>query len=278
MQRIIGRVLFIVLLISGVLFSKTLVTVNGHPITDDIIPKGYEALDDAQRAELMEHLIKEELIHAYLLKQPLVHTAEFQQAFQKQKEIAQQEYQKISGTSLTPEQLRNIKGSIALILYQQQQFQSTYIDDNEIRNFYENNRDKFHFPDSIEIANIITPTKSEAEQIIQQLKHSTNLDQDFIQIAKAHQQNGYMGWFGRGMAPEALFNASFQAQPKTLLDRPIQTKYGYHVVYLLNKKRAGELSYEEAKNNIRNMLKQQRVLEGLENKINALYGSAEIVY
>jgi parvulin-like peptidyl-prolyl isomerase len=266
------------LLLSSMLFGKRLVTVNGHPISDEIIPKGYEKLDDSKKASLMEHLIKEELIHSYLLKQDLVKDPKFQEVFEKQKALAQKQYKKVSGKSLTKEQIRNIKGSIALMLYQQNQLKKTTITQQEVRDFYNNNQEKFNFPDSIEIANIITKTKDEAKQLIKKLKKSKNLDQEFLQAAKEHKQNGYMGWFGRGMAPKNLFDAAYKAKVRTIIPHPIKTKHGYHVVYLLNKKTAGKVSFEEAKANIEQLLKQQKVIEKLENKINTLYGNAEIVY
>jgi len=270
--------LLVLLLLSGMLFAKTLVTVNGHQITDGIIPKGYEQLDETKKAALMEHLIKEELIQSYLLKQDFIKSKKFKTAFEKQKELAQKQYKKVAGKSLTKEQIRNIKGSIALILYQQNQFQKTHISKQAIRDFYNNNQEKFNFPDSIEIANIITKTPEEAKAIIKKLKKSKNLDQDFIAEARKHKQNGYMGWFGRGMAPENLFDTTYKAKVKTIIPKPIKTKHGYHVVYLLNKKTAGTVSFEEAKANIEQLLKQQKVIEQLEDKINTLYGNAEIVY
>ena len=271
--------IFILLLLSSsLLFSKTLVTVNGHKIDDSIIPKGYEKLDDTTRANLMEHLIKEELIQAELLKSPLVNNEEFRRAFEKQKKIAQKEYKRVSGKNLTKAQIRNIKGSIALMLYQQKEFQKTKVSNQEVKNFYYNNQNKFQYPNSIEIANIIVKTKQEARNIISQLKHAQNLDKEFIKLAREHRQNGYMGWFGEGMAPDNLFNIAYRAKPKTLITKPIKTKYGYHVVYLLNKKHAGKISYKDAKEKIRFMLKRKKVIEALQNKIDNLYANAEIVY
>jgi parvulin-like peptidyl-prolyl isomerase len=258
--------------------GKTLVTVNGHPIDDSIIPRGYEKLDDDKRANLMEHLIKEELIHAELLKSNLVKDTKFQKVFEKQKRLAQKEYKKVSGKNLTKAQIRNIKGSIALILYQQKEFQKTVVSDSEIKRFYNLNQDKFNFPNSIEIANIIVKTKQEAKNIIKKLKKASNLDNEFIKIAREYKQNGYMGWFGEGMAPSNLFNTAYKARPKTVLSNPIKTKYGYHVVYLLNKKQAGKLSFKETKEKIRDMLKKKKVIEALEDKINNLYANSEIVY
>ncbi len=270
--------ILLVMLSSSLLFSKTLVTVNGHKIDDSIIPKGYEKLDDTTRANLMEHLIKEELIQAELLKSPLVNNAEFKRAFEKQKKIAQKEYKKVSGKNLTKAQIRNIKGSIALMLYQQKEFQKAKVSNQEVKNFYYNNQEKFQYPNSIEIANIIVKTKQEARNIITQLKQAHNLDKEFIKIAKEHRQNGYMGWFGEGMAPDNLFNIAYRAKPKTLITKPIKTKYGYHVVYLINKKHAGKISYKDAKEKIRFMLKRKKVIEALQNKIDNLYANAEIVY
>ncbi len=266
-----------ILLLSTLLYSKNLVTVNGVVITDDIIPKGYEQLDDTKRAQLMEDLIKEELIHAYLLGQNISKTAEFNEAFNKQKALAEQSLQAV-GKTLTPSQIRNIKGSVALILYQKEQLQNTFISDAQTKAFYDTNVEKFNFPDSIEIANIIMKTQPEAEAILNQLKSSVNLDEDFIRVARENRQNGYMGWFGKGMVPDAIFNATFSANPKTLIPKVIQTEYGFHIIYLLNKKSAGQLSYMEAKDKIAIMLKQKQVLEALKSKIDSLYSSANIVY
>jgi len=274
----IKKALLVFIVLSTILFSKTLVTVNGHKIDDSIIPKGYEKLSDEQMANLMEKLIKEELIHQYLLKSDIVRTQEFQKIFQEQKRLAEQEYKRVTGKNLTKAQIRNIKGTVALMLYQQREFNRAHVSDREAKNFYYENQDKFNFPNSIEIANIIVPTKQEAKRIISKLKNSPNLEEEFMKIAREHKQNGYMGWFGEGMAPENLFNMAYSAKPKSLIETPIKTKYGYHVIYLINKKRAGKLSFEEAKDSIKALLKRKKVIDKLENKVNELYSNAEIVY
>ena len=278
MQNKFLTFLSILLLSSTLLFSKILVTVNGTPITDDIIPKGYEQLDDSKRAQLMEDLIKEELIHAYLLAQNISKTAEFTEAFNNQKSLAEQQYLKVAGKSLSAGQIRNIKGSVALIMYQKEQLQNTFISDGQTKTFYDMNQEKFNFPDSIEIANIIMKTQPEAEAILNQLKSSLNLDEDFIRVARENQQNGYMGWFGKGMVPDSIFKSTFMVNPKTLISQVIISEHGFHVIYLLNKKSAGQLSYMEAKEKIAIMLKQKQVLEALKNKIDSLYSSANILY
>jgi len=278
MTRKISIFFLFLLWSTNILFAKTLVTVNGHKVDDSIIPKGYQQLDENQKAKLIEQLIKEELIHQYLLKSNIVKDKEFKKIFEQQKKMAQKEYKKASGKNLTKAQIRNIKGSIALMLYQQKKLMSTKVSNQEAKDFYDMNQDKFNFPNSVEIANIIVKDKHEAQRIINKLKKASNLDEEFLKLAREHKQNGYMGWFGRDMMPQNLFDAAYRAKPKTILSKPIKTKYGYHVVYVLNKKKAGKISFQEAKDKIKEMLKRKKVIEELNNKVNTLYGNAEIVY
>ena len=268
------KILTLLALTTFLLSAKTLVTVNGHQITDALLAQGYEELDATQKANLIEQLIKEEVIYANLLKSSIVNNGEFQQAFTQQKNLIEQQY----GKSLNEEQLRSIKGSIAISLYQQEEFKKLQINDSEIKEFYQNNSDKFTFPNSIEIANIIVQDETIAKNILSSLKNSTNLDKDFIEAAKQQKQNGYMGWFGRNSMPKNLFDRAYKYKVKSLFTSPEKTKHGYNIVYLLNKKTAGTLSYVEAKPKIEQMLKQKRVMEKLKNKMETLYGNAQIVY
>jgi foldase protein PrsA len=278
MQKKIISLIALLTLSSSLLFGQTLVTVNGHDITTDVVPPGYEQLNDNQRANLMEQLIKEEVLYADLLKSSLVNTPEFKKAFKEQKKLAQEAYKQKTGKNLNKEQIRNIKGAIAVALYQQKEFQKTKISNRQIKDFYNNNAEVFNFPDSIEIADIIVPTKAEADKLLKSLRNAPNLDEAFIKAANAHKQNGYMGWFGKGDAPDNLFNKAYKYKVKRLLNAPVKTKHGYNVVYLLNKKPAGTLSFEKAKPKIKQILKKQEVIKKLQNKVDNLYGQAEIIY
>ena len=262
------------LLLSFSLFGKTLVTVNGHAITDSLLAKGYEKLTEEQKNNLIEQLIKEEVVYSNLLKNPIVKSTQFKQAFEKQKNFVEKQYEK----KLNSEQLRSIKGSIAVSLYQQKEFQKITINANEIKNFYDNNPNTFLFPDSIEIANIIVQDEATANKIHKSLKGVSNLDEAFVKAANAQKQNGYMGWFAREAMPKNLFDKAYKYKKRTLLNKPVKTKHGYNIVYLLNKKAAGKLSFKESKARIEQMLKQKKVMEKLRDKMDKLYGEAEIVY
>ncbi len=268
------KILILLTLTTFLLSAQTLVTVNGHKITDALLAEGYKNLDETQKNNLVEQLIKEELIYAELLKTSIVNNSQFQEAFTEQKNMVEQKY----GKSLNAEQLRSIKGAIAVSIYQQKAFQEATVSISENKNFYQNNIDKFTFPNSIEIANIIVQDEGIAKEILKSLKASGNLDEDFIKAAKAQKQNGYMGWFGRVAMPTNLFDRMYKYKIKSLITSPEKTKHGYNVVYLLNKKQAGQLTFKEAKPKIEQMLKQKKVMEELRAKVDSLYGNSEIVY
>ncbi len=268
------KIVTLLLLSSLVLFSKTLVTVNGHKITDAILSKDFNSLDENKKQMLIEQLIKEEVLYQELLKSPFINSQEFKKAFNQQKNLVEKQY----GKKLNKEQLRSIKGAIAVALYQQKEFKKAKVTNSEIKEFYKNNPQLFRYPKSIEIADIIVKDKKRADEILKYLKKAKNLDKAFMEKAHELKQNGYLGWFARDTMPKNLFDKAYKYKKRRLLNVPVKTKHGYNVVYLLNKKPAGKLTYKEAKPKIKQLLKQQKVIKKLREKVEKLYGEAEIVY
>ncbi len=268
------KIMTLLLLSSLILFSKTLVTVNGHKITDSLLSKDFSKLDEAKKQAILDQLIKEEVIYGELLKSPLVKSKEFKKAFNQQKALVEKQY----GKKLNKEQLRSIKGAIAVALYQQKEFQKAKVTNQEIKDFYNNNPKLVSYPNAIEIADIIVKDKKTADKILKSLKKAKNLDKAFIEKAHELKQNGYLGWFARDAVPTNLFDRAYKYKKKRLVTTPIKTKHGYNIVYLLNKKPAGKLTYKEAKPKIKQLLKQQKVMQKLKEKMEKLYGEAEIVY
>jgi len=41
-------------------------------------------------------------------------------------------------------------------------------------------------------------------------------------VAREHKQNGYMGWFGEGMAPKNLFDTAYRVKPKRVNYKTIE--------------------------------------------------------
>ena len=171
---------------SSLLLGKTLVTVNGHKITDSIIPPGYEQLNKTKYNNLIQVLAKKEVLFSDLLKSPIVNSPEFTKVFNHEKDLAEQTYKTNTGKTLNQEQIHNIKGNIAVALYQEKLFKSIVVNETEIKDFYNNNQDKFNFPDAMHLANMLFSDKNQADAALATLKTSNNIQNTFKELSQQY--------------------------------------------------------------------------------------------
>lgn len=92
-----------------------------------------------------------------------------------------------------------------------------------------------------------------AKKIAQIKKEAT--PRNFATLAKKHTEDpsgkengGYLNWFNRGAMVGAFEDVAFGQAPGTISE-PVKTEFGYHLIYVLNKKEAKEADikdYQEA--------------------------------
>ena len=89
---------------------------------------------------------------------------------------------------------------------------------------------------------ILLKTRKEAEDIIKILNKSKSLKAEFIKQAKKKSigpssvDGGYIGWFNRDKMVREFSDATFSLEEKSITKTPIKTPFGYHVIYLEEKK------------------------------------------
>ena len=96
-------------------------------------------------------------------------------------------------------------------------------------------------------------------------------------MAKQYSEKVNGGWLTRDKTPANLFNKAYKYKKKRLINSAVETEKGFHIIYLIDKKPAGVLSFEKAKKRIEILLKQSKVIEILDRKVGNLYGQAEII-
>jgi peptidyl-prolyl cis-trans isomerase C len=108
---------------------------------------------------------------------------------------------------------------------------------------------------------ILVSSEADAVAIIADLKKGG----DFAAIAKARStdpggaQGGDLGWFKKGdMLPE-FAEAAFALQPGQVSDKPVHTRYGWHVIQVLERRTASPATFEQARDELRNQMIQQAV-------------------
>jgi len=115
--------------------------------------------------------------------------------------------------------------------------------------------------EQVHARHILVASETEANKIIAQLKGGA----DFAALAKKYStdpggaKGGDLGWFKQGdMLPE-FGAAAFALKPGQVTDKPVHTRFGWHVIQVLEVKRDPPLTYEQARAELRQQIVQEAV-------------------
>lgn len=143
------------------------------------------------------------------------------------------------------------------------------ISDNEMKNYYGDNKELFIFPATFQLSQIMTNTKKQAEQTIKELKSGSNFSvlamERSIDDFSAN-QGGNIGYVSEGdnKISEATLKKLKKLKPGNWT-QPIKKDDGY-VIYLLHEKiPEKKYTYKEVKSQIRRQL----ALEQMERPVSA---------
>ncbi|MBD2872451.1 foldase protein PrsA [Paenibacillus arenilitoris] len=235
--------------------NEAVATVNGVEITKD---KLYSKLVEAGGPQTLENVITEELINQEAKANNVTVTdadvdAEIELI---KKNFGDDETfnSTLAQYGMTLESLRNdtkINLTIRKILEPK-----TEVTDEEIQQFYDENKETLGTPEQIQASHILVATKEEAEAILAELKQGG----DFAAIAKekstdpgSKDNGGDLGFFGKGkMVPE--FEEAAFALKVNELSGVVQSEHGFHIIKKTAEKAAVVPTLEEKKEEIRNQL------------------------
>jgi parvulin-like peptidyl-prolyl isomerase len=153
------------------------------------------------------------------------------------------------------------------------------ITDEELLEYFNKNKDSFFEPEKIHALHILVETEEEANNILNKLKEGII---DFAELAKqksidaSAQNGGDLGFFTRGQMVKEFEDAAFSLKPGEI-SNVVKTEFGYHIIKLVEKKEAYNPTFEEAKENINNILKNQKEIEATQNLISNLTANANII-
>ncbi|MBA3052612.1 peptidylprolyl isomerase [bacterium] len=138
------------------------------------------------------------------------------------------------------------------------------VEDPEIDEYYENNRDFYMHPPRVRVSHILVPSKDVAVNVLAQIKDG----QSFSKLASEHsidrntaEQGGDINYFEKGdMVPE-FEEAAFEMQNIGDLSKPVKTPFGWHILKLTGRSTAGSKNKDEARDEIVQFLSKQKLDE-----------------
>ncbi|WP_272701554.1 SurA N-terminal domain-containing protein [Desulfovibrio sp. Fe33] len=145
------------------------------------------------------------------------------------------------------------------------------VSDDEIKAYFEANKDSMQEPEQIHARHILVAVKSsdsdadkeKAKARIDKIYEEAKAGADFAQLAKDNSDGpsasngGDLGWFGKGSMVPDFEEAAF-ALDKGGVSKPVQTRFGWHVIKVEDKKEGTTKTLEEATDEIKTRLAQEK--------------------
>jgi peptidyl-prolyl cis-trans isomerase C len=143
--------------------------------------------------------------------------------------------------------------------------------DNEAKDFYAKNPDKFSQGESVRASHILVKvdekadpaTKKKARAKIDSVLKRAKAGEDFATLAKANsddgsaQQGGDLNYFTRGQMVPAFEQAAFTLKPGQVSD-VVTTQFGYHIIKVTDHKAAGKVPFEQVNDRVKQFLTEQK--------------------
>lgn len=277
--------------------SDIVAEIDGVKITDEEFNKDIDLLFFLQGVpESYRSSISKTLLLNQTIIQDLIMDEALKQGYKLDGEKAKKDLEdslERSGMSLSDfkEKIENKSFDYAYLIafYAKQELLNRFINDsvlskvslgkNDALDYYNENKDQFKVEEQIGASHILLNTSEEAEMIIKKLDDG----EDFGTLAKDNSigpsapKEGDLGYFSRGMMVPEFEDAAFALEEVgDYTKEPVKTQFGYHVIKLTGKKEAGQMEFDEVKDQIEKTLLQQKQSEALKGYVDDLFQDADI--
>ena len=239
--------------ISSLMANDVLAVVNGEKITKTEINEvlapqhiTYDKLPAQYKKQILDKIITDDLL------------------------IQKAENSGIEKTKAYKQKLQKIKKQLALEVYLKNKLAKIKISDSEAREFYNKNKDiMFKQQAQVKARHILVKTKAEAEKLINELRHTpqSKLEARFIELAKKYSTGpsaptgGELGWFSAKQIVPAFSKVAFKLNKGQITLQPVHTRFGWHIIYVEDKKINSYIPFNQIKDKIKQQLKLKKLAE-----------------
>ena len=165
----------------------------------------------------------------------------------------------------------------------------TTVPEKEIKAYYESRLNLFKQPEQVKASHILIKVdpkakeseKEDALKKIRDIQKKQVKGDDFAKLAKEYSQGpsnakgGDLGYFKRGQMVPAFEEVAFKLKPGEVSDI-VKTRFGYHLIKVVDKKPESTIPYEEIKDRLGQYLKQEIVQKELKQLVEKLRKEAKV--
>ena len=253
------KVLFLVVggLVIGLgllIFFKTrdneniLVRIKGRKITLEEFQVRIGEIPSYYQGFLATHEGKIELLNGMITEAVLIQKAK-EEGLDKREDIRRK--------------LKNVEDRILLeTMVQELQKDRIAVSDEEVKEHFERNEEKFANPEQVRVSHILVKRKSEAKNVLNELREGAN----FEKLARKYSidsitasRGGDLGYISRGEMIPAFEEVAFALENKNDISGIIETQFGYHLIKLTGKKQLRKKTEEEINYEIRTTIQNEKL-------------------
>ncbi len=266
------KTLFTLLLVLGlssnIYAQKVFATVNGNNITIEDInymlksfgeKRAFSALPQEQRNLIISQAVENRLL------------------------IEKAKKDGIENNPIYANALKDFERKMLIEVWMKENFKQLQVSEKQLREYYDKNQAEFKKDDQVKARHIVVETQKEANDIIKQLDNEKgDVQKTFINLAKTKSigpsapKGGDLGWFKKGTMLESFWQEAKSLGENSYSKKPVQTRYGYHVIYVDAKQNAYTINFEDIKDVIANKVKMQNFQTVIGKKIENLKKEAKI--
>jgi peptidyl-prolyl cis-trans isomerase C len=165
------------------------------------------------------------------------------------------------------------------------------VTDAQVREYYDSNPAQFEQPERIKASHILigiedgaTPEvraekKAEAERVLAELEQGANFEELATQYSTCPSgpRGGDLGFFERGRMVKPFEDAAF-ALDVGETSGLVETRFGFHIIKVVEREDARTIPFDEASENIRGFLESRGKQDALKNFTDGLRADANIEY
>jgi len=236
-------------------------TVNGKPITVTMLdtkieklPQYYQTFAAQHKKEVVDEMVVEELLYDEAKRRKLDRDPDV-------KELIADANRKILISRVIEDEAKK----------------SAPVSEDDVKLYYEQNKEKYMVPEMIRASHILTSTEEEAKAA----KGELNSGADFAKVAKEYSKDltkdrgGDLGYFSKGQMIPEFEKPAFSLQPGQVSDI-IKTRFGYHIIELTDRKPAAYQDFDEVKDTVRTTIVRDRQRESFDQFTEQLKEKAKI--
>lgn len=166
----------------------------------------------------------------------------------------------------------------------------TTVSDQAAREFYDKHKAEMQVPERLHLRHILITVdpkappadREKARQKAQDILKRAQGGEDFAKLAQAFSddpskaQGGDLGLVGKGQTPPAFETAAFALKKPNDLSPVVEVNYGFHIIQLVERQAPTTLSFDQVKDRITQLLKQDQVQKEIQARAGELRAKSKV--